>query len=569
MIVIGFNGVEGTFHDSSASVFLDGELVFSVEEERLNRQKHSGGIPRLAVQACLDHVGAKISEVDAFGFYLEPEVMYQKYFLRTVRNYWPKTLALYRGRRFFEQFREYEQELRAALTIPTKTPLHFFNHHLCHAASAFHFSAFDDAAILVIDGTGDDETASLYVGDREGEIQRAATFSKYPQSLGFFYATVADYIGLGWIEGPGKLMGLAPYGKPRFYEQLKNVVFRNGEYDVDMTYFRYHLNDTVRHSAKLAEIFGVPPRDRKAPLMDIHADIACSAQRVLEDGILYVAAKSAELTRKDKLCYAGGVALNIDANSKLYNSGLFSSVEVHPASYDGGTSIGAAYLAHRKTTGQRPKSSSAVFLGTMMDLAGLGDACASAGFEFRVHRGDEHITRAAERLARREIIGWVYGRMEVGPRALTHRSILAHPGLAREEVNKIKMREGFRPFAPIVQKERLADYFYDGPSESPCMLFKYSVKQQYREELRGVVHVDNSSRVQTIDGADELAPTRELLARFEKLSGIPILLNTSFNLRGEPLVNSYEDVLNMMEKTELAAAFLGNVEIVNRRSGAI
>jgi carbamoyltransferase len=561
MIVIGFNGVEGTFHDSSASVFLDGELVFSIEEERLNRQKHSGGIPRLAVQACLDHVGAKVSDVDAFGFYLEPEVMYQKYFMRTVRNYWPSTLALYRGRRFFEQFREYERELRAALVIPAKTPLFFFNHHLCHAASAFHFSPFDDAAILVIDGTGDDETASLYLGDREGEIQRAATFSKYPQSLGFFYATVADYIGLGWVEGPGKLMGLAPYGEPRFYEQLKSVVFRKGDYDVDMTYFRYHLNDTVRHSAKLAAIFGVPPRDKKAPLTDIHADIACSAQRVLEDGILFVSAKSAELTGKDKLCYAGGVALNIDANSKLYNSGLFSAVSVHPASYDGGTSIGAAYLAHRKITGRRPKSSSAVFLGPTMDLSGLESACASSGFKFLVHSGDEHIRRAAERLARREIIGWVYGRMEVGPRALTHRSILAHPGLTREEVNKIKMREGFRPFAPIVKKERLSDYFYDGPADSPCMLFKYSVRQQFRHELQGVVHVDSSSRVQTIDGSDELAPTRCLLDRFEDLSGMPVLLNTSFNLRGQPLVNSYKDVLDMMNRTGLAAAFLDNIEI--------
>lgn len=565
---MGFNGVEGTFHDSSASVFLDGDLVFSIEEERLNRRKHSSGIPRLAIEECLRHVGANISDVDAFGFYFEPESMYRNYFLRTVRNYWPNTLKLYWGREFFEGLRDYESNLRSTLGILEKTPVHFFNHHLCHAASAFHFSMFDDAAILVIDGSGDDETASLYVGTPKGEIRRVATFSRYPQSLGFFYASIADFIGLGWIEGPGKMMGLAPYGRPRFRDELKRIIFPAGEYNMDMSYFRYHLGGDMRVSPKLGQIFTVPQRRKRDPLTDVHADIAHSAQEVLEEGILYICSKAKELTKKDNLCYAGGVALNIDANSRIYNSNLFSRMQIHPASYDGGTSIGAGYLAHYKTFKLRPNSSSQVFLGTSMNTSGLQEACAKNGFDFRVHSNHQHVTSAAERLARREIVGWVYGRMEIGPRALTHRSILAHPGLEREEINKIKMRENFRPFAPIVKQERLLDIFQDGPNESPCMLYKYSVKGQHREALRSIVHVDGSSRVQTIDGTQELKPTRALLEEFERLSGIPVLLNTSFNLRGQPLVNSYQDVLQMFGQTDLAAVYLENVEISKLPQGA-
>jgi carbamoyltransferase len=561
VIVVGVNGVDGTFHDSSASIFVDGDLVFSVEEERLNRKKHSDGVPVKAFEACLKFVGAKEDQVDALGFYLDVESMYRNYFMRTVETYWPRTFGLYKSERSFRTLLNYNAYLRQRLSLSNKAEVYLLNHHLSHAASAFHFSNYDRAAVLVVDGSGDDETASLYIANRTDGVKKVTTFSHYPQSLGFFYASIADYLGLGWVEGSGKMMGLAPYGEPVFYEALKKIVFPSGLYDVDMDYFTYHLNSEERLSPKLQRLLGIPKRERWDPLMQVHADIARSAQLVLEDALVFLAEQAKLLTGEDNLCYAGGVALNIDANSKIYQQKLFNSISIHPAAYDGGTSIGAGYLAHVRRYGTLPIQSSKVFLGARMDTAGLLECCKVNGLTKIDHGNVECIESAAERLARGEVIGWVYGRMEIGPRALTHRSILAHPGIEKDIVNRVKRRESFRPFAPIVKSEKLNDFFEGGPPESPHMLYKYSVKRDYWGTLKGIVHVDRSARVQTIKDDLELGKTWHLLNAFEKRTGLPVLLNTSFNLRGQPLVNSVHDVLDALLKTDVNAVYIENSEI--------
>jgi carbamoyltransferase len=561
VIVIGVNGVDGTFHDSSASIFLDGKLVFSIEEERLNRKKHSDGVPINAFRECLQFVGAKADEVDAVGFYLDVESLYRNYFMRTVETYWPRSFNLYKSEQSFKSLLGYEAYLRKKLNLANGAKVHLLNHHLCHAASAFHFSNYSRAAVLVVDGSGDDETASLYVASNCDGVKKVATFSHYPQSLGFFYASIADYIGLGWIEGSGKMMGLAPYGEAVFYDALKSIVFRNGLYDIDMKYFTYYLNSEERLAPQLKNIFGIPKREKWEPLLQVHADIAKSAQLVLEDALVFLAEQAKILTGEEHLCYAGGVALNIDANSRVYQQKLFKSIAIHPAGYDGGTSIGAGYLAHVRTVGQPPVQSSEVFLGTKMETAGLTEFCRDNGLTKIDHTEDECIESAASRLAREEVIGWVYGRMEIGPRALTHRSILAHPGINKDKVNLVKRRESFRPFAPIVRRDKLGDIFEGGPPDSPHMLYKYSVKSEYLDKLKGVVHVDRSSRVQTIDGERELAKTWKLLAAFEGRTGLPVLLNTSFNMRGQPLVSSFRDALEALMTTDLSAVYIENSEI--------
>ncbi len=304
---------------------------------------------------------------------------------------------------------------------------------------------------------------------------------------------------------------------------------------------------------------------RNEPLLKIHADIAGSAQLVLEDAILFMCEKAKDLTNCTNLAYAGGVALNIDANSRIYDSGLFGRISIHPASYDGGTSIGAGYLAHLEKTGHRPRSSSEVFLGTEIRVDGqIDEYCRAHGLSVTTHTENGCIASAVSRLAKREIIGWISGRMEIGPRALTHRSILSHPSVPRADVNRIKQREPFRPFAPIVLQDRLYDIFEGGPRESPHMLYKYNVRKPYHDLLAGVVHVDNSARVQTIADTPELSRTFKLLTAFAERTGLPVLLNTSFNLRGQPLVNTGIQALEVLLGTDLASVYIDNFEFAKK-----
>ena len=581
-------GISAFYHDSAAALVVDGRVVAAAQEERFTRKKHDPAFPARAVDYCLREGGLEASDLDWVGFYDKPLLKFER-LLETYLAYAPagfrsfgQALPLWVREKLF-----LPRTMSKALGGSYKKRFVFAEHHETHAASAFYPSPFDEAAILTVDGVGEWATASFGVG--RGRSIELTHQLRFPHSLGLLYSALTYYCGFRVNSGEYKLMGLAPYGEPRFAGLiLENLVALkdDGSFRMDQSYFGYAQGLTMT-SAKLHRLLGGPPRKPESPLTRREMDLAASIQVVTETILLRMARHVHDLTGLPNLCLAGGVALNCVANGLILREGPFERLWVQPAAGDAGGALGVALLIHHQLlenprTPERPDGQAGSLLGPGYSDAQIERFLRSVEAPFERFEDDDALCEAvAEYLAGGSVVGWFQGRMEFGPRSLGSRSLLGDardPEMQSTMNLKIKFRESFRPFAPSVLADRAADYF-DMPrgSESPYMLVVAPVAADQRVGLDGegddlfgidklkvprstipaVTHVDGSARVQTVDDARNPLFAR-LLRAFERRTGCPVLINTSFNVRGEPIVESPADAYRGFLATGVDVLALGH-----------
>lgn len=526
-------GISSYYHDSACCILKDGILAAAAQEERFSRRKHDRSLPKAAFRYCLDVGGLDIMDIDLVAYYESP----QKKLDRQIWLGLPKLTTEYAialWRRSKQPLREIREVLGYEGVIEQ------FTHHESHAAAAFFYSGFEEAAILTCDGVGEWGTTTY----GRGEGKKITFFEEvaFPDSLGLLYSAITSYLGFSVNDGEYKVMGLAPYGKPIYVDKIRNLVkvLPKGQYRLDLKYFDFTSLDRM-YSDELVELLGEPPRKSETVLSDFHKDLARSLQVVLEEILLEKSRYLYEATGSKKLCMAGGVALNCVANSRLLTEGPFNELFVQPAAGDAGSALGAAALGYTRLTGERlaVRKLEHAYLGPEFANDEIFELLHNTPTVFEDFRGREQalLEAVVDRLATGKVVGWFQGRMEFGPRALGARSILADPrdpGM-RDRINvMVKKREEFRPFAPSVLADRAALHFnLDHPS--PYMLETWQVISHIN--LPAITHVDGSARIQTVDEAANPRFAR-LLKAFESRTGCPILLNTSFNIRDEPIVCS-------------------------------
>lgn len=532
-------GISAHYHDSACCLLRDGVLVCAAEEERFSRLKHDSGLPWRAFQYCLAEGGLTLADVDCIAYYENPTK-------KLARQLW---MGLHPGvsersrRSLLGRLQPGRVERDLRLGLGYEGPVETFDHHASHAASSYYFSGFDDAAILTVDGVGEWATTTLGRGQGgEIEIQSEVHF---PHSLGLFYSTITAYLGFEVNEGEYKVMGLAPYGEPRYAGALRSLVELDGQggYRLDLRYFDFLAGERM-YSDRLSLLLGREPRPPGAEVERFHQDVARSLQVVLEEVLLDLARALKARVPSENLCMAGGVALNCVANARILREGIFQRLFVQPAASDAGGALGAAALAQARRGGLRPRRLDHVYLGPSYSDGEVREllAATAARYEDYSDRTEELLDAVVERLAAGKVVGWFQGRMELGPRALGARSILAdprHPGM-RDRINSlVKQREAFRPFAPAVLWAKAREHF-DIDHPSPYMLETCQVCSPL--DLPAVTHVDGSARLQTVDRRVHPRFAR-LLEKLDERTGCPILLNTSFNMKGEPIVCSPADAL--------------------------
>ncbi|HZQ65902.1 MAG TPA: carbamoyltransferase C-terminal domain-containing protein [Gaiellaceae bacterium] len=570
--ILGLNAYHG---DAAAALVVDGELVCAAEEERFNRVKHCAGFPAQAAAWCLAEAGLEAGELDHVAIGRDPKANLGHKLLRTVLH---GASPRYLKARLENaaRVRDVRGELTAALGADVRAELHHVEHHRAHVASAFFVSPFEDAAVLSVDGFGD--FASTMLAEGRGSSLRVLERVLFPHSLGIFYTAVTQWLGFPGYGDEGKVMGLAPYGTPRFLDEMRRMVrphgdlfelgldfFRHDKEGVDMTWDEGTPAIGRLFSDRMEETFG-PAREPGSELTAQHEDVAASLQAMLEEAYLQLVRALWERTRIPRICLAGGVALNAVANGRIRPETPFEDVFVQPAAGDSGIAVGAAYHVWHQHLG-RPR-------GFVMDHAYFGpayadDDCAAAlaaaGLDGDRLDDDELFTAVAERIAAGDVVGWFQGRMEFGPRALGNRSIVADPRRPdmKDVLNaRIKHREPFRPFAPSILAEAAGDWF-EQDYTSPFMVLVYKTRAEKRELVPAVNHVDDTGRVQTVTREANERYYR-LIEAFERRTGVPILLNTSFN-ENEPIVMTPAQAVETFQKTRMDLLVLGN--LVVRRSG--
>lgn len=584
-------GISAFYHDSAACLVEDGRVLFAAHEERFSRKKHDASFPILAISKALEATGTKASEIDYVAFYEKPLLKFER-LLETSLAYAPKgfhsfsaAMQTWLGGKLFQR-KDMLRELRSLDSrVDWSNRLLFTEHHLAHAASAFIPSGFESAAILTLDGVGEWATTSFALG-RAGQvsIQRELHF---PHSLGLLYSAFTYYTGFKVNSGEYKLMGLAPYGEPRFAQNILDNLMdlkEDGTFRLNMDYFSFATGLTMT-SERFDDLFGGRPRESESPLNQRHMDLAASIQSVTEEVVIRLATGIARESGESNLCLAGGVALNCVANGKLLKSGIFENIWIQPAAGDAGGSLGAAmYVDQRLNTESiREKSSdrmNGAFLGNQYSDEEVREILDGLGAVYEVMDSSDLIEKVAEDLSSSRAIGWHQGRMEFGPRSLGARSILASPMLPDMQKNlnlKIKFRESFRPFAPSVIAEKASEWF-DLQVASPYMLlvadvssdklldvdepsnelFGIELLNQVRSKIPAVTHVDGSARIQTVHKSSN-PRFHSLLSAFFKRTGCPVLVNTSFNVRGEPIVESPSDAFRCFMGTELDVLAIGNI----------
>jgi carbamoyltransferase len=530
-------GLSAFFHESACCLLQDGRLVAAAEEERFSRVKHDPRLPVSAFRFCLRAGGIGITDLDAVAYYESPvKKLSRQLWAGIPEGASPDLPWLDPGAP--------ERAIREGLGWDG--PILTFEHHQSHAASAFLFSGFPAAALLTVDGVG--EWATTSYGRGNGATVELFEEVDFPHSLGLLYATLTSYLGFEVNDGEYKVMGLAPYGEPRFLDEMRRLVSQGpgGQYRLDLDYFDF-VRGRRMYSEALPYLFGEPPRRPESEITRFHQDVARSLQAVLEEILLAKAEWLHERTGLPGLCMAGGVALNVVANGRILREGPFDHLFVQPAAGDSGGCLGAAALAHVQLTGKAPETLRHVYLGprwTSGEIAGLLAATGIQALDFRGREADL-LEAVVDRLASGNVIGWFHGPLELGPRALGGRSLLADPrdpGM-RDRLNRlVKKREAFRPFAPSVLADHAAAHF-DLDHPSPYMLETCRVISPL--DLPAVTHVDGSARPQTVD--PQVAPRyAALLEAFRRRTGCPLLVNTSFNVRGEPIVTSPVDALSCM-----------------------
>lgn len=584
-------GLSAYYHDSAAALVRDGEIVAAAQQERFSRIRHDARFPSQAIQYCLSAAGIKIRDVDFLVFYDKPLIKFER-LLETYLAYAPQGFLSFvsampiwlREKLFLKTTLKQEFAQLEGSKISTLPPLLFSTHHQSHAASAFYPSPFERAAVLCMDGVGEWATTSVWIG--EGNRLEPLWEIDFPHSLGLLYSAFTYYAGFKVNSGEYKLMGLAPYGEPKYVDViLKNLIDLkpDGTFRLNMDYFNYPAGLTMTNQA-FNDLFGGPPRQPESNLTQREMDIACSVQNVTEQVLLSLTRTIHDETKADCLCLAGGVALNCVANGRLLREGPFRDIWIQPAAGDAGGALGAAmavwheYLNEPRTM-KAGDAMCGAYLGPRFTQSEILDFLKSVNASYRMMADAELFVETAALLAQQNVIGWFRGRMEFGPRALGARSIIGDPRSPRMQATmnlKIKYRESFRPFAPAVLAEKVSDYF-DIDRASPYMLLVAGVAERHRsavlDESRGlselerlnasrsiipaVTHVDYSARIQTVHHATNPG-FYELLREFERQTGCAVLVNTSFNVRGEPIVHSPVDAYRCFMRTEMDYLVLEN-----------
>lgn len=585
-------GISAFYHDSAACLLKDGEIIAAVQEERFTRKKHDCNFPRSAIEYCLKEAGISPDRIDNVVFYEKPFVKFER-LLETYLAFAPKGFSSFakaipiwiKDKLFQKAVLIKELESVFGENVNWRERLLFSEHHLSHAASAFYPSPFENAAVLTLDGVGEWTTTSLAIG--KGSNLDVVKEIKFPHSLGLLYSAFTYYTGFKVNSGEYKVMGLAPYGEPRYADLIKEkliTIAEDGSFQLDMSYFNYAAGLTMT-SKKFNTLFGGPPRKAEAKLTQREMDLAASVQKVIEDIVVQIARNIAEETGERNLCLAGGVALNCVVNGVLLREKIFDNIWIQPAAGDAGGALGAALCAwhlyhnsERKTSteGDLMKGS---YLGPKFSDPEIEAELSACGAVYKKLSDVELVEEVATALVEEKAVGWMQGRMEFGPRALGGRSIIADPRspMMQKQLNlKVKYRESFRPFAPSVLREDVAQWF-EHETDSPYMLMVSSVQKNKRrvmteeeEALFGIdklniprssvpaiTHVDYSARLQTVH-ADTNPLYHALISKFKEKTGCPIVVNTSFNVRGEPIVCTPLDAFKCFMGTELDVLAVGS-----------
>lgn len=562
-------GLSFYYHDSSVALVKDGVLVAAAAEERFSRKKHDSGFPELAIEFCLKQGGISIHDVDHVVFYEKPFVKFERMLLTAMATF-PKSASVFREsmQRWISDKLWIKSMMAKRLEVPRSKFL-FADHHVSHAASSFFTSPFEESAILTVDGAGEWTTSTMAIG--RGNKIEVIKEMRFPHSLGLLYSAFTAYCGFEINEGEYKLMGMHPYGEPRFVDEIYKLlhVGEDGSLWHDMEYFQYHYstNDTLTEAFE--NHFGKPRRDPKhddKSLDPYYCDMAASIQRVTEEILLKMIVHLKEITGLDNLCLAGGVALNSVANYKLMRNGPFSDVYIHPAPGDDGCAAGAAYWAYNHLLDQpRGPALEHAYLGSEHTDKSIQDFLEANDIAYKkIDDDEEFFDFVAKALEDGQVCGWMRGRFEWGPRALGSRSIIADPRRMemKEKLNeKIKFRESFRPFAPSVTEER-ADEFFEIPEPqrhwpARFMLYVAPVRDEKRSDLPAITHEDGSGRLQTVYKQTNPAYHR-IIERFGELTGVPVIMNTSFNLKGEPIVESPAHAFNTFSLSGMDYLFMNN-----------
>ena len=544
-------GISCFYHDSAACLMKDGVVVAAAQEERFTRKKHDSVFPTNAARFCLEYEGITADDLDYVAFYDKPFVKFERIIASAIATF-PKGFPAFRA----AMPMWLKEKLWVPNVIAKEVGYHgdviFAEHHQSHAASAFLVSPFDEAAILTVDGVGEWTTAAYGVGrGNQFELYREVRF---PHSLGLLYSAFTYYLGFKVNSAEYKVMGLAPYGEPKYYDLIRDKLIKikeDGSFKSNMEYFAYDYGLTMTNR-RFEKLFGRPRRRPESKLEQFHMDVAMSCQRVTEDVMLHMANHLYVETKLPNLCMAGGVALNCVANGRILRETPFENIFVQPAAGDAGGAVGAAAMTYHSVLGNDRKWHwKDAYLGPEFTTQQIRNYLESNGIKYRECEREELLTTTAKLIDEQNVVGWFQGRMEFGPRALGSRSILAD---ARNPENKdvvnlkIKKRESFRPFAPSVLWDKTQEYF-DIRCESPFMLLVCQVHERSRT-IPSVTHVDGSARLQTVKRED--CPLYyDLIAEFDKLTGCPVIINTSFNVRGEPIVCTPHDAFLCFMRTDM------------------
>nr|AIF08923.1 carbamoyltransferase [uncultured marine thaumarchaeote KM3_33_G01]AIF08941.1 carbamoyltransferase [uncultured marine thaumarchaeote KM3_33_G02]AIF10854.1 carbamoyltransferase [uncultured marine thaumarchaeote KM3_47_A07] len=566
-------GISCYYHDSAAAILKDGHVVAAVEEERFSRKKFDDGFPRMAIDWCLKEAGITPEQINSVAFYDKPVLKFERLLdnyiavaprgLYSFLNVIPKWL--HKRLWIKEEIKKHMRGYQGNIIFP--------EHHMSHAAHTFFTSPFDEAAILTVDGVGEWSTSSF--GSAENTSIKLTNDIRWPHSIGMFYSAFTYFLGFKVNEGEYKLMGLSAYGKPKYYDLILNEILdmkNDGSLHLNLKYFAFTY-DKVMTNQKFAELFGIPRREEDAKAEQIHYDIGASAQKVLEDIMLKMVNHVHKKTGMKNLCLGGGVALNGVANYRILKEGPFESVHIPPSPGDGGSAIGCAqylYYIHKKqrriiVQDHAKRIQENVYVGPSFSNDEIRSFLEENNIDYEYLTREQLLQTTAKLISEQNVVGWYQGKIEWGPRALGNRSILADPrdSKMKDVLNeKIKHRELFRPFAPSILEEYVSEYF-DLSIPSPYMLFVAKVKKP--DKIPAVTHVDGTGRLQTV--SREANPLYyDLINDFYKITGVPVVVNTSMNVRGEPIVNTPEQAYAMIIKTEMDYIMMGNYMIQRRDS---
>ncbi|MBI4445095.1 MAG: hypothetical protein HY645_04230 [Acidobacteria bacterium] len=581
-------GISCYFHDAAAALVRDGKVVAAAEEERFSRIKHDYGFPQRAIDFCLSHARIDAGELDYVVFFEKPFLKFERLLLSSMQTF-PRSHAVFReamvgwlGDKLW-----IKHLIQRRLNLPASKIL-FSEHHLSHAGSAFFCSPFDEAAVLTIDGVGEWATAAYGVG--RNTSLRLLREIRYPHSLGLLYSAFTAFLGFEVNEGEYKVMGMAPFGQPRYLDKVQKLIHlaNDGSFQLDLDYFCFHHSISRTFNQKFESLFG-KPRDPEEPFFtettgfpsylgnqpsnanglaernQYYADVAASIQKVTEEVLLKMARRVHDETGLEKLCLAGGVALNSVANARIFQETPFQEIYIQPAAGDGGGALGAALYAYHAVLG-KPRNfvMDHAYWGQEHSSREIAQFLSGNGIKASRLSRPQLVEQTVGLLEKGKVVGWVQGRFEWGPRALGNRSILADPRRAnmKDIVNtKIKFREPFRPFAPSIPVENVSEYFEVKNPRSlyPCrfMLFVLDIRGERRPCIPAVTHVDGTGRLQAVH-EDTNPLYHQLIRSFGQATGTPVLLNTSFNLKGEPICNTPQEAYQTFQRSDMDVLVLGD-----------